>query len=1047
MVQTGKLSTNLPHLLAALFPNVSDAPIRLQGKALNHIFESPSEIFQSIQKYYVNETLRQVYRIIGSLDFVGNPTMLFTAFFSGVRDLVMTPSQAFMRSPTDASGVGIGVAKGTLSLLSHSASGFFGFWVKISAAAGQGLTWLTLDPDYRTWHRDTIVTEATNLNREWKRRGVQVSLRFRRLLLATHLLLLGTHCAATCLQSVQATLTRPVVDVALGVVGGLSGFIVLPIKGYRRNGTNGMILGIIGGINGIMVKPLVGILDALAHFAASIHDVAKSVNVLDKRLQPALRRRLPYVFGIMGILAPFHQAAARAVFLLKRFPPRKLRNYSFDGPETLVHVEVLTNVDADTYLILSSLRIILVRLKRELSGLFAPILCWEVSLTADATITSRISEQGHSGIALTLTVKKPEGTDADHEKAARAVDADDNSENAQEDDGLAGVLPTDPDALATKLGISSDHQSPFFQNLIGQFHGFGRSEQGELVEWFSVLAEYPYRSQLSRMHNAISCMAMDFEAVMRDPSISRAQSTEGFTSFGMFNFEKLDPSALSSRGIAMRTLLEAVDPVPWASKATFSMLSSMLPYDQKKAMKVQRKDDINALLELSRKEGGTDWFVSARAQAIYLDTVTVPETPRKLADSSEMDASGNSTKSLKKEKSKLRRWVTTPLATIPDNKILETATDFFRSPFRKDTPGSDDGEQLKARQESESKVPSRGSQATTSNSIVRSPNEADAQDGSGTRSIEKSLSTRLEPTQSGTSIDTFYTASGGWSKDDGGFDNLETRSDSCGSEIEDLSADGDFEDAAADNYRPGRLEGDQGSMSSASRPRKINAALASLRNPTSVVRANLLGKSKSSSNVSADWEEYEVRTRYQRRRGSGDDRMERMEKLMERLLIFSSEQALRGTPSASGDSHSLQSEIAELRGRLDLQSNQETQNHQVLAELRREIAYLKHQMLSETKFPGKLQRENADGAAQVSTDVGDSLQRLIRLDSADTTPSTDFLDAESQADGQVETVSPVESGGQQQGVEVAAELNEQQANPEQHDEVEDGSTSWTAEIP
>jgi hypothetical protein len=52
-------------LIASLFPTVSDAPIRLQGKALNHVFESPSEIFQSIKKYYVNETLKQIYKIIG----------------------------------------------------------------------------------------------------------------------------------------------------------------------------------------------------------------------------------------------------------------------------------------------------------------------------------------------------------------------------------------------------------------------------------------------------------------------------------------------------------------------------------------------------------------------------------------------------------------------------------------------------------------------------------------------------------------------------------------------------------------------------------------------------------------------------------------------------------------------------------------------------------------------------------------------------------------------------------------------------------------------
>ena len=48
-------SFTLPTIFTSLFPNVSDAPVRLQGKALNHVFESPGEIIQSIRKFYVNE--------------------------------------------------------------------------------------------------------------------------------------------------------------------------------------------------------------------------------------------------------------------------------------------------------------------------------------------------------------------------------------------------------------------------------------------------------------------------------------------------------------------------------------------------------------------------------------------------------------------------------------------------------------------------------------------------------------------------------------------------------------------------------------------------------------------------------------------------------------------------------------------------------------------------------------------------------------------------------------------------------------------------------
>lgn len=107
-VVTEQNSNNIPALLATIIPTLSDAPVRLQGKALNHVFESPTEIFQSIREFYFKETLNQIYKIIGSLDFVGNPTMLVTSFMSGVRDLVRAPSSAFISAPTDATGLGLG---------------------------------------------------------------------------------------------------------------------------------------------------------------------------------------------------------------------------------------------------------------------------------------------------------------------------------------------------------------------------------------------------------------------------------------------------------------------------------------------------------------------------------------------------------------------------------------------------------------------------------------------------------------------------------------------------------------------------------------------------------------------------------------------------------------------------------------------------------------------------------------------------------------------------------------------------------------------------
>ena len=147
----------MPGIIAAVFPSVSDAPIRLQGKLVEHVFESPVEIVSSLKNYYTNETLKQVYKIIGSLDFVGNPTILLSSFMSGVKDVVSVPTAEFMKSPANVKQVGIGVGKGTVSFLSHSASGFFGFTARLFSQAGQATAFFSLDSEYRQWHRDRVV--------------------------------------------------------------------------------------------------------------------------------------------------------------------------------------------------------------------------------------------------------------------------------------------------------------------------------------------------------------------------------------------------------------------------------------------------------------------------------------------------------------------------------------------------------------------------------------------------------------------------------------------------------------------------------------------------------------------------------------------------------------------------------------------------------------------------------------------------------------------------------------------------------------------------
>jgi len=94
--------------VSAIFSSITDFPIRHQKKILPHVFEDMDEILLSLRGFYVSETLRQIYKIIGSFDFVGNPNVAFNDLLTGVRDFFVEPSVAFLKSP---SRLGVGVAK------------------------------------------------------------------------------------------------------------------------------------------------------------------------------------------------------------------------------------------------------------------------------------------------------------------------------------------------------------------------------------------------------------------------------------------------------------------------------------------------------------------------------------------------------------------------------------------------------------------------------------------------------------------------------------------------------------------------------------------------------------------------------------------------------------------------------------------------------------------------------------------------------------------------------------------------------------------------
>lgn len=628
-----KASSNLPNIISAVFPAFTGAPVRLQGKTIEHVFESGSEILASLRNYYVNEILRQVYKIIGSLDFVGNPTMVVSSVLTGVRDFFLAPSREFLRSPKDPTRVGLGLAKGTLSLVSHSATGIFGFASKMSATAGQGVAQLSFDDYYKQWHGEHAI-DSENYGRK-----------------------------KTSYQIAVSGLLRPAQDVVFGALFGASGVIVEPYRGFKQDKVAGLAKGIGLGIIGAGVKPVVGLFDAFAHFTEAIHDLAKDINVLEKKFEPVQKRRLPHVFGLMDLLTPFNIVSATSMLLLKRFPFQ-----SDSRPEVIVVAEVLhMEPGIDKYTIVSTRRVALFNVRLEKGGSAVPSLLWQIPFGEGVDVKSIIESRGHNGISICITsIAHNESTnDSLQEEGTKVFNP---PPLPSEGNGLEADLTThshaslfgfvrDSSALDeetdhnSQLNISNPPDKSFFdvanQNVkdaakaialhagnivtlptIQQLEtGQGRARNpikspyhGKLLDQRFVLGEFQDRKSLIRIHNAICCVSKHFDLIMYDGGVGFGGSKEGLTVFGhlIFKDDSIKEASANDHKRNKHDFYNILEEVAWLHDVDTESREEGWMEKSISSIKSRKLWQWSDEVESSKRQGGPSWLIESRARSMFV---------------------------------------------------------------------------------------------------------------------------------------------------------------------------------------------------------------------------------------------------------------------------------------------------------------------------------------------------------------------------------------------------------------------------------------------
>jgi len=264
-----------------LAASVDNAPLNLKTLELQHAFLETSTLLVVMREHYQKECLRQLYRIVGSVEVLGNPVGLFRnlgtgfrAFGSGVSGLRHGDQQSFK--------------DGTKTLVRHGTHGLSNTISKVSSSVSRGVASVALDADF---------LRLRDEQKDNKERPEDFKVGFRQ----------GTSHLANCFSS------------------GFSGALTKPAQGYSTGGFKGLAQGMAYGVAGLICKPTSGLLDLIANTTEGIRN-----QTCPNGKRQIARYREPRVMSESRLLSPLHSSPPPYLELFQR-----LATYASSLPQAL----------------------------------------------------------------------------------------------------------------------------------------------------------------------------------------------------------------------------------------------------------------------------------------------------------------------------------------------------------------------------------------------------------------------------------------------------------------------------------------------------------------------------------------------------------------------------------------------------------------------------------------------------------------------------------------------------------------------------------------
>ncbi|CAK9783702.1 putative late endosome to vacuole transport-related protein [Cutaneotrichosporon oleaginosum] len=379
-----KVSTRNPfyyalNALTMTLGNVNAAPVNFRALFLDNVRLSGHDLQERVILHYQEQAVAQIYRVLGSADFLGNPVGLFNNISSGFADFFYEPWQGFvMHGNRD---IGVGIARGATSLAMKTVFGITDSMTKFTSSIGKGLSAATLDQEYQTKRR---MAQRRNKPKH---------------------ALYGVAAGASAFAD--------------SVTSAFEGVAAMPMEGAEKGGAAGFARGVGKGFVGLFTKPVVGVMDFIS---ASTEGIRNTTTVFDTNAID--RVRLPRFIANDAVLRPYSAREALGQSWLKDLDAGAYFSESY-----VAHLDIPGD---DAVAILSNNRLLYVQLRRMR-------VIWQVSfdelqsLSLEASGIALVLRGGTPGPF--LPIAEQTGREWFFRKIAKVVEAYNKSHSAREDVG------------------------------------------------------------------------------------------------------------------------------------------------------------------------------------------------------------------------------------------------------------------------------------------------------------------------------------------------------------------------------------------------------------------------------------------------------------------------------------------------------------------------------------------------------------------------------------------------------------------------------------